>query len=474
MKIYNVFTAINSELECSLLKGIEDLHKGFCGEKDIDILVRRHDQFALQRILTDFGFRQVVSGWHKKQHGTEHYLFYEEDTDQFHHIHVHYCIIIGTPLDREYELFCPDTWIQQATMHPTFPIKVPPTELIMAFEMLRAIIETNSTFEAVLVNMIRWIRNPSYLHSSKYKFYRKFQFFHDIINNDRLRHIIADDFSFAQKEIETMIGLFEEQKVTFISLWFLRRKATKALKPYQRIHPKDTRALRKLCRLEIRRQLSFRSVSSGGLIISVIGADGSGKSTMCQELTKWLQWGRFTVRTVHLGEPKKIIRVKLLSYIIGLNKMMGFTKVASYITGIATLINTKERAKLLAFAHHEKSKGNIVITDRYPLKEFWNTVSKTDSPKLDPSNRFHKAIVNIFTKFPDYPDVLIFLQAPDEVLLQRRKKEVDKYPALEKLIRQKNSDVKKVAEQLGIQIFDSSVPKDLLYKQVRSYIWNHI
>ena len=56
---------MNSELNYCLLKGVEDLDKSFNGVKDVDILVLKKDYIKLELILTNFGFKKVISSWYK-------------------------------------------------------------------------------------------------------------------------------------------------------------------------------------------------------------------------------------------------------------------------------------------------------------------------------------------------------------------------------------------------------------------------
>ena len=475
MILYRTFEEINSKLECCLLKGIEDLPESFTGKKDIDLLIRRKDQFELQSILTNFGFRQVVSGWHKIQHGTEHYVLYESETDQFHHIHVHYCIIYGVALDREYELPYVEEWINLATIHPEYPIKILPLELTMAFEMLRALIETNYNFKSVIRSiLVKLIKKKNFIYSDQYKFHKKFQFYYPKANMELLQKYLVEYFDFASVEINKLSGWYISKLLTPLRLFRLRAITLKKLKRYRRINNTDAKLLRKFRKEEVKKDIAFRSVSSGGLIISVIGSDGTGKSTMCDELSKWLQWGRFTARTVHLGEPKGLLRISAINYLVKASNLLGFKSLASHLMGLIALLKAKKRAQMVKQAHFLKNKGFVVITDRYPLKEFWDKKSKMDSPELEVTNKFYAKVVSVFENMPDYPDALIFLTAPDEIIVNRRKEEIDSNPTVKSIIIQKNSDVKKVAPELNSTIFDTSETWDLLYNRVRSFVWSKL
>jgi ABC-type lipoprotein export system ATPase subunit len=52
---------------------------------------------------------------------------------------------------------------------------------------------------------------------------------------------------------------------------------------------------------------------SGGLTIAVIGADGSGKSTIVNELRNWLSW-RLTVHTYYMGSQRPSAMAKAIGW----------------------------------------------------------------------------------------------------------------------------------------------------------------
>lgn len=470
MRLFQAFEALNSEIQCCLLKGIENISKSFTGIKDIDLLVHRNSQLVLQKILIDHGFRQVVSGWHKTQHGTEHYVLYEEETDQFHHIHVHYCIVFGTLNDREYEFPYIEKWISTARQHPTYPIKVLPIELIMAFEMLRAIIENNHNLKTAT---IRIAKGKPKLYQSNFKYFNKFVYFDSKINREKLKKFIEDYFVFVQNELLEFDSLFKSKQLTPLKLIRLRLKILPKIKRFMRLNSKDAKLLRSIRKKEVSDGLAFRTVNSGGAMISIIGADGTGKSTMCKELVEWLRWGRFTAQCVYLGEPKRYF-LNFLKYFIKISSVLRINYLQSTFIGLDAVVKARIRANNVKNAVHLKNKGWVVVTDRYPLKEFWDKKSMMDSPKLDTQNKFYNTVVSIFNEVPDCPDALIFLHAADDVILDRREKEVNGNKLKENLIVQKNHDVMEVAAELGYKPFDTNQKWKKLYNNVRSYVWKSI
>ena len=91
--------------------------------------------------------------------------------------------------------------------------------------------------------------------------------------------------------------------------WWRKKQLQRRLRPFQRCgwSVRFTRPL--VARLK-RRWRAIRGgvhggmPASGGMVLAVVGCDGSGKSTMVQELTRWLNT-HYAVQTYHLGKPRR-------------------------------------------------------------------------------------------------------------------------------------------------------------------------
>jgi len=486
MKIYETFRSLNDNIEYCLLKGNEDISKSFSGDKDFDILTFRKEQHRLQLLLINLGFRQVVSSWHKKQHGTEHYVLYEKETDQFHHIHVHYCIIFGKILDSEYELPYTREWINLAKLHDEYPIKVLPGELVLVFEMVRSIIEThlssknehiyyrNYHYKSRIIRTLKLILFKNKRFESQEKFANKAKYYNRRIELTKFERYAKKFFGEIYNEVKYIYKHLLDDNMSDVMWLKLKFRTKRKLKKFRRFDESDTRDMYKLRKYEMINNLSYRSLNSGGVIISLIGADGVGKSTMSKELVKWLRKGRFTAVSVHLGEPKGLLLSKIINHLVKLTKIFRLRAFKTYLIGYDSLIKAKKRAENVNFAIQQKNKGCIVITDRYPLKEFWHKESKMDSPKIHESDKFYNSVIKVFNEIKDYPDSIIFLTASENILQKRREKEININSKKKKIIMQKNQDVINVASELDAKIFDTGEPWDDLYNKVRSSIWEEL
>src|SRR5213080_4020771 len=173
----------------------------------------------------------------------------------------------------------------------------------------------------------------------------------------------------------------------------LGRALASRLRPYRRFaRPSATvarsrRAWRKAWRT-LRGGTPMQALRSGGAVIGVVGSDGSGKSTVVGEVSRWL--GEFlSVATIHGGKPPPSVPTALPRLLLPLLRRMmpGYrsTRIelraavapepAAMRTGplllfaLRALMLAYERKKLLIRAHRQAANGTLVLSDRYPTRQ---------------------------------------------------------------------------------------------------------
>ena len=168
-----------------------------------------------------------------------------------------------------------------------------------------------------------------------------------------------------------------------------------------------------------------------GLIIAFSGPDGSGKSTMMNELNDSL--GSFiTVKKFHLGRPQG----KILSYLNDfLFPRKSFRKVKYPITTVRSPIKSLKAVllSLIRFyvaykANYFASKGYLVLSDRWPT----NITGKMDGPRISLEiglpviiRLLRKLETLIYNSIPRV-DVCYIFQIPLETAIYRNKFRVKK------------------------------------------------
>jgi thymidylate kinase len=132
-------------------------------------------------------------------------------------------------------------------------------------------------------------------------------------------------------------------------------------------------------RVRRRRPWEHRMVpSSGGLTVAVIGADGAGKSTVTEELRRWLAW-KLSVRSFYLGSkaPSAASRGSYLVFrafrragtAVGPRLAERFPLATGRDLALAAhhLANARDRARRERAGRREAAAGRVVLFDRFPL-----------------------------------------------------------------------------------------------------------
>jgi thymidylate kinase len=143
-----------------------------------------------------------------------------------------------------------------------------------------------------------------------------------------------------------------------------------------------------------------KTLSTGGVVIALVGAEATGKSTLVSEIGNWLM-PIFSTRIVHAGKPPSTWMTAPLNALLPLlrrllpqlrttrqdgNKTARNDFRSSLVTkgwqgliyAIRSVSLAWDRRKLLVRARYYAANGEIVICDRYPSEN----IGTMDSPRL--------------------------------------------------------------------------------------------
>ncbi|CAI3949136.1 Thymidylate kinase (Tmk) (PDB:3LV8) [Commensalibacter communis] len=169
-------------------------------------------------------------------------------------------------------------------------------------------------------------------------------------------------------------------------------------------------------------------------IIAIIGADGSGKSTICSELMTWLE-GRYPVRLCHLGRQtgnigRMIAKLPFLGKKLD-HKIAGKANKARSDKGpkagvacIMFLLSLKRVYRFYKMLRLKK-QGFLIITDRYPQI---SVIGGLDGPDLTidhPDNIISRWLTQwerrLYRWMADHkPDLVIRLNVDIDTAMKRK------------------------------------------------------
>jgi thymidylate kinase len=243
----------------------------------------------------------------------------------------------------------------------------------------------------------------------------------------------------------------------------------------------------------IRRRLFYMStkkhLGSGGLMIAIIGGDGSGKTTAINGLFEWLS-EEFSIKKIHMGKPPWSILTIMIRGFVKIGRLFGlypFVKEGTEFTintlapsfpGYPWLIRevctARDRFLLYLRGRRFVSNGGLVLCDRFPLP----AVKIMDGPQVERVTRGIK--MNKFIKFlarleENYykrillPDLLITLRVDPEISVQRKTEETADS------VRSRASEVWSVDwSKTPACIVDASKPKAEVLNDLKTLIWSYL
>ncbi len=180
-----------------------------------------------------------------------------------------------------------------------------------------------------------------------------------------------------------------------------------------------------------------RGGAAGGLIVAVVGADGSGKSTLNRELFRWLT-SKLDVLPVYFGSGDgKVSLLRLPLWAIRRLQTRGrpsvdrdpqdrMNRTVDWKIAVWALVLAREKRKKLDKATKARARGMIVICDRYPQGQYPGI---NDGPLLSSwrssSSRIRRLLADREARPYDEatavgPDVVLRLRVSPDVALGRK------------------------------------------------------
>ena len=414
------------------------------GETDLDLLVDRIDRHVAEHLLAVRGYKFCPPIASRDHPALASYIGYDDPSGRLVHVHLHFNLVSGAALLRDYRLPWESTVLARAVRHRRFPIRI----LDPASEAL--LITVRSALE------LRRADPVAIRHWSDIK--RKFALDREAIAarldpasfRDRVSKIFDGDTTdiivesfFAQHPLERQTRLC--------------RRIRKALAPHRAYNCVEAHlrswaraadcALRSLNRHVLHApRLWNRRAPGGGHVVAVIGVDGSGKSTVTATVRDWLG-AEIDVMPIYFGtgdgrpslafRPFKMI-VPLVTWCLR-TKPRGAShgRISDRPPGIlysammmvwATAVAVEKRGKLRA-TQRGASRGLVVVADRYPQDE---DLEYSDGPLLPrlayaPGwlRRFEMRCYALARRLP--PDLVLKLEVKPKTAARR---EPDMHPAV--------------------------------------------
>jgi thymidylate kinase len=420
-------------------KNNHEIDKFLNGGSDLDIYIPIDYKKKFINVATQNSWILVVNPIAKFPY-IEH-LYLISDNGTIYHLHVYFKVITGESWIKEFDLPIGDYLIGNRCKHDEYGIYVLNDKSQAYLFVLRHIIKCGSISSRILYLKDR----ESYRLEWELCNY----------NIDKLGGYgpILLDGAICNS------GLLNGFHLSgFINSFMFRNKISSFLRiryfllPFYRIASFINRATNKLF---FNRK---KVLSSRGVVISISGVDGSGKSSMVDSINSRLS--KFlTIKKLSLGKPQgKLIEFirKIFSDKNSKNNLPSEDN-SLHGVGLFKSISLLVLAVLRLFeswkSQYYISKGYVVLVDRWPTREF----GKMDGPKIYSSNtsnglvKFLSKLEETIYKAIPAADVCFFLEVSVDTAIKRNFMRIKDDKETESEIRERhiqNKNIKPIAKKI--------------------------
>ena len=165
----------------------------------------------------------------------------------------------------------------------------------------------------------------------------------------------------------------------------------------------------------------------GGLLIALVGADGSGKSSLAKRVATWLRW-KLDARVIYFGSgdgPSSFLRLpfrQVLRLVIAARRDTRQPiaplreRVPTAVRALWALVLALEKRRRLMQVWRARNRGLVVVCDRYPQNQI---MGFSDGPLLDRWKYARSPWLRMLARWEATPYAWAQAHAPDLVLRLR-------------------------------------------------------
>lgn len=479
-------------------KSNEHLKEGLMGETDLDVYVIPNHKQSVEILLSKLNFIKFTPQKGARYPMVDEWIGFDFQTGKLVHIHLHYQIITGTKYVKEYIFPLDQLLISKRILDNATQVYIasPEVEIIILYSriVLKAKDKKNIIVDADYINEIEYLKkriNDAEL-SKMCKGITE-------VDSDKLYGEIK------KKNIES-VNWYELYII--INKWLLRFKKHNNLSAKIRHNYFYVRNLKNYI---LNNKMNLRCIKQKtlphkGISICFVGADGCGKSTLCRDVQKWLNW-KIEASRFYLGSgdhynsilkkllalaKKRSVQYKKKSnlenpkqkgndqHIPHNTKQSTKTRILKYCYNMLESYYLKQIA---ARSFHEikvsvkyMNKGAIALYDRFPQIQFEGMY---DGPKISSrcfgcKSSFVKLMskleFNALKKAQNYQPTLLFKLnlSPEESV--RRKPD----HTIEEVSPKSKITSKLVFDKSTVVDIDASQSYQDELLQIKRYIWEEI
>lgn len=480
-------------------KSNEHLMEGLDGLTDLDVYVSPTHQKLADDLLRKEGFLQCLTQKSARYPKVEEWIGFDEESGKLIHVHLHFQVITGTKFCKEYVFPIDDLIIKTRVLDEETNVYVtdPNLEIIILYSRVvlkasnKKAISLDNDYTREIEYLKAHINKQTVLDYCKVLLMDNGDIFYKYIASDALN---TEEWFSLYKIVRKWLNPYK--KYSDVSVFFRHK--------YFLYRSMAIQLLNKKIGSHVIDKKTFPGVE---LSVCFIGQDGCGKSTITQDIRKWLNWkvasDRFylgsgdlynsylkrllerpvknnknavlkepktaNISTKKEGESKNVKQGVMKSIAVwGWNVLRAY-----YLAGIAKR-SYKEVKKSASYM----KCGGIALYDRFPQIQFEGLY---DGPKINKQLVAHgddNFLIRWFSnrekrwleKTQKYqPTVLFKLVLPPEESLRRKP-----FEDYEAVCKKSKITEQLVFESSNVYTVDATQDYNLELLQVKRIIWRHL
>lgn len=458
------------------------LDRSASGENDLDLLVSRADAQRFMNILYRLGFKEAAPFQEGRLPGVLDFYGYDEISGQFVHVHSHFQLVLGQDFTKNYRLPIEGSYLDSAVQGDLF--RLPTREFEFVVFVIRMVLK-HSTLDAILM------RHGNLSYSER----RELEFLRSPLALEKScalleQHLPFMDRSLFKACVETLQSGCSPWKRVRVGQQLQNKLRSCSRRPQiVDVFLKLWRRLEQPVFRRLHLRASGKRMISGGLMVAVLGGDGSGKTTVVNELYQKFS-SEFDVIKVHLGKPAWSWSTVLIRGILKIGRSLGFYPFVKEGSGpsldtasplfpgypwlIREVCTARDRYLDYRRARRFSTNGGLVICDRFPLQQ----VKIMDGPQVERVTRGMKtnSLIKFLARLEQHyyqqimlPDLLIVLRADPEICVQRKTDETSDS------VRARSQEIWNL-NWCGTpaHIVDAGKPKSEVLFEVLNLVWSHL
>jgi thymidylate kinase len=417
------------------------LAEGLGGRTDLDVLVDRKHAPLFREILDRRRLKPLAAAKGSAYPGIEHFLGMDDLSGRLFHLHVHYQLVLGERFVKNYRL--PIEGEVLGSIRFLQGVPVPHAALELSILAVRALLKYRGRDAIKDVLDIRSPGIPAEMQN-------EIAWLLEQTSVDEVRGILES--SRGPVPVEPVCRFIDlvtrdpRQGFTWLRLRGNLRKALRPLERRSRLRASISylgAAWRR--RFERRFRRARMTPMTGGLTVALLGADGSGKSTMAGALERWLSW-KVDVRVYYMGStaPSRATRTLTLAFralrrahrTLSRDGWLGsitahpIGSLRDMALALQFLTIGRDRLRRHRAGQRDALAGRVVIFDRFPLEALSSDdrhrtldgprMSRQFGPAMTPTKRvLARAEEKMYRSF-GVPEYLIALDVRPEVAVDRK------------------------------------------------------